>query len=50
VREGIRVALCELDESAWFEAMAQDIEGRKEAQVAELTQVVDLSSWPQGTP
>jgi Transposase DDE domain group 1 len=49
VREEVRLALCELDESAWFEAMTQDMDVREEAQVAELTETVDLSTWPVGT-
>ena len=49
VREEVRLAICDLAESAWFEAMTQDMEVREEAQVAELTEAVDLSSWPVGT-
>jgi len=49
VREDVRLAICDLDESAWMEAMAQDMEVREEAQVAELTEAVDLSTWPVGT-
>jgi hypothetical protein len=49
VREEVRLALCDLDESAWFEAMTQDMEGREEAQVAEITESIDLSGWPVGT-
>jgi hypothetical protein len=49
VREEVRLALCDLDESAWFEAMTQDMDVREEAQVAELTEAVDLSTWPVGT-
>ena len=49
VREEVRLAICELPESAWMEAMTQDMEVREEAQVAELTEAVDLSTWPVGT-
>jgi hypothetical protein len=49
VREEVRLAVCELDETAWMEAMAQNMEVREEAQVAELTESVDLSTWPPGT-
>ena len=49
IREEVRLAVCDLPESAWTEAMAQDMEPRDEAQVAELTGSVDLSTWPEGT-
>jgi hypothetical protein len=49
VRENVRLAICDLPESAWIEAIAQDMEPREEAQVAELTGSVDLSTWPAGT-
>jgi hypothetical protein len=49
VREEVRLALCELDESEWMEAMDADMEPREEAQVADLTGEVDLSAWPDGT-
>jgi len=49
VTENVRLAVCELDESEWLEAMDADMEPRDEAQVAELTGEVDLSAWPEGT-
>jgi hypothetical protein len=49
MREDIRSAIYDLPESAWMEAMDSDMEPRDEAQVAELTEWVDLSSWPPGT-
>ena len=49
MHEEVRLAICELAESAWMEAMDKDMEPRDEAQVAELTECVDLSGWPRGT-
>jgi hypothetical protein len=49
MREDTRLAISELPASAWMEAMDRDLEAREEAQVAELTEWVDLSSWPRGT-
>jgi hypothetical protein len=49
VSEDIRLAICDLPESAWMEATDGDLEPRDEAQVAELTEWVDLSTWPPGT-
>jgi hypothetical protein len=37
------------DESRWQRALTQDGEDRRGAQVAELTDLVDLSAWPPGT-
>ncbi len=37
------------DDSRWSPATRQDGEPRKGAAVAELTDLVDLSDWPQGT-
>jgi hypothetical protein len=49
MREDIRSAIYDLPESAWMEAMDADMEPRDEAQVAELTEWIDLSAWPRGT-
>jgi hypothetical protein len=49
MNEGVRLAICDLDESVWMEATDADLEPRDEAQVAELTEWVDLSGWPRGT-
>jgi len=49
VNEDVRLALCDLEESAWMEAVDRDMEPRDCAQVAELTEWVDLSDWPSGT-
>jgi hypothetical protein len=47
--EDVRLAICDLPRSAWMEATDPDMEPREEAQVAELTEGVDLSAWPRGT-
>jgi hypothetical protein len=49
MREDTRLAIAELPASAWMEATDADLEPRDEAQVAELTEWVDLSTWPRGT-
>jgi hypothetical protein len=49
MHEHVRLAICDLDESQWMEAMDSDMEPRDEAQVAELTEWVDLEAWPPGT-
>lgn len=48
VREDIRLAISELPKSAWTEAMDADREPGDGAQVADLTEWVDLSGWPRG--
>lgn len=37
------------DQDRWRQALTQDGEERRGAQVAELTDLVDLSAWPEGT-
>jgi hypothetical protein len=49
VDERVRGAIAELTESAWESAIDGDGSGREGAQVTELTDRVDLSTWPQGT-
>jgi hypothetical protein len=49
VREKVRLAICSLKKGAWTTAMRQDMEDREEAEVAEITHLLDLSSWPEGT-
>ena len=49
VDERVRGAITDLPGSAWQSAIDGEGEVRKGAQVAELTERVDLSSWPQGT-
>ncbi len=45
----IREAIAELPESAWQNAIDGDGDVREGAQVTELTDRVNLSSWPEGT-
>jgi Transposase DDE domain group 1 len=45
----VREAIMELPEAAWRSAIDGDGEVREGAQVAELTDRVELSSWPEGT-
>ena len=46
--EAVREAILSLDESAWQAAIEANGEPRQGAFVAELTDVIDLSSWPEG--
>ena len=48
--EGLQLALWNLSPSRWVPAISADgMEERDHAQVAEITDVVDLSGWPEGT-
>ncbi len=47
--EAVREAVLALDESSWAPAIRQDMEEREEAEVAEITDRLDLSAWPAGT-
>ncbi|MHB1865515.1 MAG: IS1380 family transposase [Candidatus Saccharimonadales bacterium] len=49
VDQRVRGTITELPESAWQNAVDGDGEVREGAQVTELTDRVDLSSWPEGT-
>jgi len=49
VDERVREAIGELPESAWQQAVDGDGTEREGAQVTELSDDVDLSSWPEGT-
>jgi hypothetical protein len=49
VDERVREAVLQTPESAWQSAIDADGAEREGAQVAELTDRLDLSSWPQGT-
>ncbi len=49
VAERVRGAIVELPESAWRRAIDGDGAEREGAQVTELTDRLDLSSWPEGT-
>jgi hypothetical protein len=46
---GVRDAILGLSESAWRPAIRQDGQVRDGAWVAELTDQLDLSAWPEGT-
>jgi len=48
MNEEVRLAICELAESAWMEAMDKTW-NRETSPVAELTEWFDLSGWPRGT-
>lgn len=48
--EDVREAILDLPKRAWVEAITQDpAEIREGAWVAEITDRIDLSAWPQGT-
>jgi hypothetical protein len=47
--EPVRQAVLALGAGAWIEAIHQDCEVREGAEVAEITDRLDLSSWPEGT-
>ena len=49
VDQRVREAIGELPEAAWQSAIDGDGAEREGAQVTELTDRVDLSSWPEGT-
>lgn len=49
VTEEVRLGVLALKKSDWIEAIDQSAEVREGAWVAELTGVVDLSGWPEGT-
>ena len=50
LNEEVCGAICGLQDDAWAPCVAQDgIEEREGAQCAEVTQLLDLSGWPEGT-
>lgn len=49
VEERVREAIGDLPESAWQQAVDGDGTEREGAQVTELSERVELSSWPEGT-
>src|SRR5229473_1131475 len=49
ITEDVRLAILDVPKTAWVEAVHQDYELREGANVAELTALLDLSSWPEGT-
>jgi hypothetical protein len=47
--EPVRSAIGKVPQNAWVSALEQDGTERSNGEVCELTGLVDLSSWPQGT-
>jgi hypothetical protein len=49
VTVAVQLAILDVPAHAWVETVYQDYELREGANVAELTDLLDLSSWPVGT-
>jgi hypothetical protein len=49
VTEAVRLAILQVPTDSWVEPMHQNMEPREGAQVAEITDYLDLSAWPAGT-
>jgi hypothetical protein len=47
--EQVRTAILQIPEDAWIPALDQDGSVRKNGEITEITDMVDLSSWPDGT-
>jgi Transposase DDE domain group 1 len=47
--EPVRAAILEIPEDAWVAALDQDGSVRDNGEVAEITDTVDLSAWPEGS-
>lgn len=47
--EAVRNAVLQIPARAWIPALSQDSEERDGAEVAELTDLLDLRPWPEGT-
>jgi hypothetical protein len=47
--ESVRAAILEIPEDAWFAALEQDGSERENGEVAEISDRVNLSSWPEGS-
>jgi hypothetical protein len=47
--EAVRAAILDLPEDCWVSALDQDGAERRNGQVAELTEALDLTSWPEGS-
>jgi hypothetical protein len=47
--ERVREAIMQMPESAWVKAIRADGSEREHSQVCEITEQVDLSSWPEGS-
>jgi hypothetical protein len=49
IDETTRQAVLAVPDDAWIPAMTQDMDEREGAEVAEITGLLDLSAWPDGT-
>ena len=47
--EPVRTAIRSLPESAWTAALCQDGSKRRNGEVAEITELLDLAAWPEGS-
>lgn len=47
--EAVRAAILKIPEDAWVAALDQDASARENGQVTEISEEVDLFSWPQGS-
>jgi DDE family transposase len=47
--EQVRAAILQIPKDAWVKALDQDGSERENGEVAEITDMVDLSSWPEGS-
>jgi hypothetical protein len=47
--EQVRAAILEIPEDAWVPALDQDGSHRTNGEVAEITDMVDLAGWPEGS-
>jgi len=47
--EPVRTAILQTPENAWVAALDQDGSARTNGEVTEITSVVDLSAWPEGS-
>jgi len=47
--EQVRVAILEIPEDAWVPALDQDGSHRTNGEIAEITGIVDLTGWPEGS-
>ena len=47
--EAVRAAIAEIPDGAWVDAIDQDGRERPNGQVSEITSLLDLTAWPQGS-
>ncbi len=47
--EPVRAAILQIPENAWVPALDQDGSERENGEVCEITDMVDLSAWPEGS-